>query len=334
MRSDGSSFVRQVSSGVETVLDYARSVILAEAAALSELALTVDASFADAVDRIVTASGRLIVTGMGKSGHVGRKIAATFAATGTPSIFVHPAEAAHGDLGMLVRGDLLLVLSNSGRTPELQAIVSHAQRLDIEVVAIASQVDSALMRQADVPLLLPSVREACPANIAPTTSTALMMALGDALAIAAMRIRGFTPTGLQELHPGGVIGLRAMPVSSIMHGQAYLPLVRPEDSMRDVIFLMTNKSFGVAGVVDSKKRLIGVITDGDLRRHADQLTSGTASEVMTTEPVTITPMATAEEALELMNEHRITSLFVTTPHPGDKPLGIVHVHDLMRLGLI
>lgn len=334
MHSGSSSIAVQRSSSEDAVLGYARDVIMAEAAALSQLALMIDANFANAVGRIVAASGRLIVTGMGKSGHVGRKIAATFAATGTPALFVHPAEAAHGDLGMLVRGDLLLVLSNSGRTAELHAIVAHARRLQIDVVAIASRADSLLMRQADVPLLLPVVREACPANIAPTTSTALMMALGDALAIAAMRVRGYTPNSLQALHPGGQIGLRFTAVSSLMHGDTELPLVGPTDRMHDVILAMTSKSFGVAGVVDGEGQLIGIITDGDLRRHADGLMDSVAGDVMTRDPVTIEPNGTAEVAVELMNEHRITSLFVVRSGPLAQPIGIVHVHDLMRLGLI
>ncbi|WP_243395796.1 KpsF/GutQ family sugar-phosphate isomerase [Sphingomonas oleivorans] len=325
--------VRKAPLEADSTLDYARSVIRAEASALSQLAMAVDENFVDAVDRILAIRGRVVVTGMGKSGHVGRKIAATLAATGTPAIFVHPAEAAHGDLGMLVRGDLLLVLSNSGRTAELQAIVAHAQRLRVEIVAIASRGDSALMRQADVQLLLPAVREACPANIAPTTSTVLMMALGDALAIAAMRVRGYSSAGLKILHPGGQIGARLRAVATLMHMGESMPLVSSGDPMREVIVTMTGKSFGIAGVVDDGGRLVGVITDGDLRRHADSLMEGVAADVMTQHPVTIDASATAEEAVALMKEHRITSLFVGTQESHGRPVGIVHVHDFLRLGI-
>ena len=334
MRSDVISILRTPKPDSDEILDQARSVILTEAAALSELATAIDHSFADAVEMLVAVPGRVVVTGMGKSGHIGRKAAATFAATGTPAIFVHPAEAAHGDLGMLIPGDLLLVLSNSGRTPELYAIVAHAKRLGVRIVAIAAQADSTLMRQADIRLLLPAVREACPANIAPTTSTVLMMAMNDALAIAAMQKRGFSRDGLQTLHPGGQIGVRLQPVTALMHHEAGLPLVTPADPMAEVIMTMTGKCFGIAGVVDALGRLVGVITDGDLRRHADQIMNGVAGEVMTAAPVTIDISATAEDAVELMNEHRITSLFVVPANSNGRPVGLVHVHDLMRLGLI
>lgn len=313
-------------------LDYGREVIVAGADALIGLAGVIDDNFTAAVDLIVKSDRRVVVTGMGKSGHVGRKIAATLSATSTPAVFVHPAEAAHGDLGMLMPGDILLVLSNSGRTPELGAIVAYAQRLGLPIISIAAQANSPLMRQATVPLLLPPTREACPANIAPTTSTVMMMALGDALAIAAMRLRGYTAADLQSLHPGGQIGAKAKAVSVFMHVGDSMPLVDVQEPMREVIVTMTSKSFGVAGVVEDGV-LVGVITDGDLRRHVDRLMEGVAAEVMTTNPVTVDSEVSAEDALALMNEHRITCLFVTGRLSRGHPIGILHIHDFLRLGL-
>lgn len=316
--------------GSESVLDYGRAVVLAGADALTALAGVMDNSFTAAVNLLVRSRHHLVVTGMGKSGHVARKIAATFSATSTPAIFVHPAEAAHGDLGVLTPGSVLLALSNSGRTPELEAILAHAQRLGLPIIAVASKADSPLMKQATVPLLLPDKREACPANIAPTTSTAMMMSLGDALAIATMRARGYTTAGLQELHPGGQIGARARAVSLLMHVGHEMPLVGPNEAMHEVILTMTSKSFGVAGVVEGN-RLVGVITDGDLRRHAKDLMLKVASEVMTHDPVMIDVDTKAVDALALLNQLRITTVFVSD---GERrPLGILHLHDLLRLGL-
>lgn len=318
------------------VADYGREVIETEAAALALLTRTLDDGFVSAVEMILAVRGRIVVSGMGKSGHIGHKFAATLASTGSPALFVHPAEASHGDLGMLVRGDLLIVMSNSGATIELRPIMRHAKALSVPVIGIASNLRSPVMRDADVRLLLPEAREACPANIAPTTSTVLMLALGDALAIAAMRERGVSRDGLQALHPGGNIGLRLKPVATLMHPAPGLPLVRADAPMQDVIVTMTTASFGVAGVVDDDGRLLGVITDGDIRRHVDALLSMTASEVMTTRPVTVPADSYAEDALALMKARRITSLFVTGGREGEasRPVGLVHVHDFLRLGLV
>lgn len=313
------------------MLDYGREVIGLEAAALVRLAGVIDESFCRAAALLLGIAGRVVVSGMGKSGHIGRKIAATLASTGTPAIFVHPAEAAHGDLGMLIAGDVLLVLSNSGGTPELRSILGRARVLKIPVIGIAGQPGSPVMRQADVALLLPRTREACPVNIAPTTSTAMMLALGDALAMVVMRARGVSRDRLQALHPGGAIGLRLLPVSAVMHAGDRMPLVRPDAAMRDVIVTMTAMSFGVAGVVDDAGRLIGIITDGDLRRHIDDLLGATAGHVMTRGPVTIAADAMAEDALELMTANRITSLFVVSPDDRTRPLGLVHIHDFPRV---
>lgn len=318
------------------VSDYGREVIGTEAAALALLHDSLGDAFVDAVERILATRGRVVVTGMGKSGHVGRKFAATLASTGSPALFIHPAEASHGDLGMLIRGDLLIVLSNSGATIELRPIVRHARDLGVAIIGIASQAGSPVMRDADVRLLLPEAREACPANIAPTTSTVLMLALGDALAIAAMRERGVSRDGLQALHPGGNIGLRLKPVSTLMHPAPGLPVVGPETAMASVLVTMTTASFGVAGVVDPDGRLLGIITDGDLRRHADHLLAMTAEQVMTANPVTIAADMYAEDALALMKARRITSLFVMGGREGeaDRPVGLIHIHDFLRVGLV
>ncbi|BEV01847.1 KpsF/GutQ family sugar-phosphate isomerase [Novosphingobium olei] len=309
-------------------------MIHTEAKALGELSALLDESFADAVRLILATSMRVVVTGMGKSGHIGRKMAATFAATGTPAIFVHPAEAAHGDLGMLVAGDTLLAISNSGNTAELRPILTHATTLGCKVIGIASAADSLVMRRADVQLLLPKAREACPANIAPTTSTTMTIALGDALAIATMQVRGVTREGLQALHPGGAIGARLMPVADVMRGADHMPLVSPDQPMRDVLVTMTEKSLGIAGVIDGDGRLIGVITDGDLRRHVDTLLTSCAADVMTRNPKTISIAARAGDALAVLAESKITALFVVDTGNSafdwedlGRPVGVIHIHD-------
>lgn len=311
------------------VLSNGREVIQVEGKALIELADSLDETFVEAVDLLVETKQRVIVSGMGKSGHVARKIAATLASTGTPALFVHPAEAAHGDLGMITRGDLLLILSNSGSTPELKAVVAHAKRVGSSIIAIASRATSPLMRSADVRLLLPAAREACPVNIAPTTSTTLMLALGDALAVATMRVRGLTRERLQLLHPGGSIGDRLQPVDSLMHIGNKLPLVAPDAPMLDVVLEMTRKSFGIAGVVENGN-LIGVITDGDLRRHSEQLFSLKAKDVLSPNPKVVPEGTMREDALAVLTEFRITALFVTAYNAPRRPLGLVHIHDFTR----
>ena len=313
-----------------------RSVIAIEAAALARLRDTLDQSFSDAVHLLLTLPGRVIVTGMGKSGHIARKIAATLASTGTPALFVHPAEAAHGDLGMMIEGDALIMLSNSGGTSELKPMIGHAAMLAMPIIAISARCNSTLMRAASIRLLLPAAAEACPSNIAPTTSTAMMLALGDALAMATMRERGVSRDGFEALHPGGTIGLRLMRVAAVMHADAEMPVVTADTPMREVVLTMTRLTFGIAGVVNDEGRLIGVITDGDLRRHVDALMTGIAREVMTTAPITIGAGSFAEDALALMNDHKITSLFVTGGEGADGqdvPVGVVTIHDFLRLGL-
>jgi len=291
-------------------------------------------AFTKAVDRILNCPGRLIVTGIGKSGHIGRKIQATLASTGTPSLFVHPAEASHGDLGMVAAGDLILALSNSGETAELAAILSYASHKHLGVIAITSVETSALARAAEIALVLPKAREACPMGLAPTTSTLLQLALGDALAIALLEKRGFTASDFQTFHPGGRLGARLRPVRELMHTGDALPLGKTSLSLRSVILEMTRKAFGCMGVTDDAGVLCGLITDADLRRalHRD-LDATTAEEVMNRSPITTTPATLAQDVLLLMNARSkpITSLFVVGE--DGRPQGIIHLHDLLRAGL-
>ena len=315
------------------ILSRGREVLKAEIDALVQLEASLDDNFSAAVRLLESTRGRIVVTGMGKSGHVARKIAATLSATGSPAIFIHPAEAAHGDLGMVQHGDTMIVLSNSGATTELTPIMQHCRSLRIRIIGIASRADSPVMQAADVRLLLPQVREACPSNIAPTTSTIMMLALGDALAMALMDVRGIARDSLKLLHPGGAIGLRLMAVTEMMHSGASLPLVALDTPMRDVIMTMTSIGFGVAGVADDDGRLVGVITDGDLRRHIGDLLDGTAAAVMTASPKTVPPDTLAEDALMIMNDCKITTVFVMEEDRPDYPAGIVHIHDFVRYGL-
>lgn len=305
-----------------------KSVIRQEAAALHQLADGLDGNFDAAVGLLLKTEKRVIVTGIGKSGHVARKVAATLAATGSPAFFIHPAEAAHGDLGMLMPGDCLLAFSNSGATPELSSIIAHASRLSIPIISVASRLDSPLARQADVHLSLPRIDEACPVRIAPTTSTTMMLALGDALAIAVMRLRGITRHDLALLHPGGNIGRRLMPVDQMIQRDAPLPLVHADTKMRDVVLEMTSVGKGVAGVVDETGHLIGIITDGDLRRSFDRIAIATARDIMTREPITIPSGTTLEDAYVLLNDAKITVAFVMAQDDPGRPVGVLHIHDL------
>ncbi|MEY4983177.1 MAG: hypothetical protein RIR62_1443 [Pseudomonadota bacterium] len=308
-----------------------RRVLLRESEALAALAGTLDGAFADAVRTIMQAEGRVIVSGMGKSGHIARKIAATFASTGTPAQFVHPAEASHGDLGMVMKGDVALVLSNSGETPEIADIIAHTRRFGIPLIGMASRADSTLMRAADVALLLPPVAEACDQGIVPTTSTTMMLGLGDALAIALMEHRRFTPEHFRLFHPGGKLGARLSKVADLMHDDP--PLVDAESPMGEALLTMSRRGFGVVGVTDATGALAGIITDGDLRRHLDGLMGLTAGQVMTANPRTIGPEALAETAVRVMNERKITCLFVVDPEGSRNARGILHIHDCLRAGV-
>ena len=308
-----------------------RRVIRREAGALETLAEVLDDSFSKAVGLLMAAKGRVIVSGMGKSGHIARKIAATFASTGTPAHFVHPAEASHGDLGMVAEGDVLIVLSNSGETPELADLLAHAKRFGIAMIGITSRDGSTLMRQATVGLLLPQVPEACEKGIVPTTSTTMTLALGDALAIALMEHRAFTPEHFRMFHPGGKLGAKLLKVQDLMHKEP--PLVPDSLPMGEALLEITRRGFGVVGVTDADGELTGIITDGDLRRHLDGLLTHRAGEVMTANPRTIGPEALAGEALAVMNDRKITCLLVTAPK-SRTPIGILHVHDCLRAGVV
>lgn len=320
------------SSTTDTFTETARRVIEIEAAGLKALSDSLDGAFSEAVSLILKARGRVIVSGMGKSGHVGRKITATLASTGTPAQFVHPAEASHGDLGMVTPDDVALVLSNSGETPELSDIIAHTRRFSIPLIGVASRADSTLLRQSDVAIVLPQAAEACGTGVVPTTSTTMTMALGDALAVALMEHRQFTPEHFRTFHPGGKLGARLAKVGDLMHTD--LPLVSETTPMGDALLVISQKGFGVVGVVSETGRLVGIITDGDLRRHMEGLLSHVAAEVMTPAPRTIDPGALAEKAVAVMNERKITCLFVVLPEGDGAPLGILHIHDCLRAGVV
>lgn len=310
----------------------ARRVLATEATALAALSESLGDAFVAACDTLAGVGGRVVVSGMGKSGHVGCKIAATLASTGTPSFFVHPAEASHGDLGMITTSDAVIALSNSGETPELSDIIAFTRRFEIPLIGITSRATSTLAVESDISLVLPPVPEACSIGLAPTTSTTMMLALGDALAVALLDRRGFSAADFRVFHPGGQLGRRLLKVADIMHGGHGLPLVSPQAGMTEVILEMTAKSLGCVGVVGEDGLLAGIITDGDLRRHlrAD-LMNQPAIEVMTRTPKTIVPSLLAAEALRVMNEKSITSLFVVE---DGRPVGVLHVHDLLRAGVV
>ncbi len=315
-------------------IDVGRQVLATEAAGLRALAASLDDSFARAVGVLDAVAGRIVVSGMGKSGLVARKIAATLASTGAPALFVHPAEASHGDLGMIVPGDALLTLSNSGETAELADLVAHAHRFGIPMVAITGRAESSLAQAAAVTLLLPAAREACPMGLAPTTSTTLQLALGDALAVALLTRRGFGASDFRQFHPGGRLGAKLRRVRDFMHGGDALPLARPETPMHAALLVMTEKRFGCLGVTDAEGRLAGILTDGDLRRSmGPDLLTRQAGEIMTAHPRTVGPDALAGDALREMTERErpITALFVVDPEGC--PVGILHIHDLLRSGV-
>ena len=308
-----------------------RRVLASEAQALGLMADGLGEAFVAAVETIFTAKGRVVLTGVGKSGHVGRKIAATLASTGTPAMFVHANEASHGDLGMIGVDDVVLALSKSGEVKELTDVIHYAKRFGVPLLAMTASAGSALGKAADILLLLPDAPEATDGVNAPTTSTTLQIALGDALAVAVLERRGFTADDFRIYHPGGKLGAMLRTVADIMHGAADLPLVAPATTMSQALLVMTEKRFGCVGVQDQTGQLSGLITDGDLRRHMDGLLGLTAGQVMTAKPRTVGPDMLAAEALRLMNEWRITVLFVVE---AGKPVGILHIHDLLRAGVV
>ncbi|MEO0392037.1 MAG: KpsF/GutQ family sugar-phosphate isomerase [Pseudomonadota bacterium] len=330
-------------------LTVGRRVLGLEAEGLTALADGLDQSFIDAVDLILAVTGtgsavadgagstlgqgtgRVVVTGIGKSGHVARKIAATLASTGTPALFVHPAEASHGDLGMITPHDAVLALSNSGRMAELAALAPYVKRFKIPLIGITRDPSSPLAEQADIAILLPQVEEACPLHLAPTTSTTMTLALGDALAMALLEQRGFSADEFRVFHPGGALGQKLLRTHDLMHKGDALPLVPTATTMADAMVMISEKSFGCVGVIDGAGALLGIITDGDLRRHmAPDLLQKPVDEIMTKNPQTIRPSALAAEGLGIMNDRSITSLFVVE---DGQAIGLLHVHDLLRAGV-
>ncbi|MFT3810061.1 MAG: KpsF/GutQ family sugar-phosphate isomerase [Micropepsaceae bacterium] len=313
-------------------LAVARRVLGIEAAALTALAGALDGAFDRAVDALIGAKGRVIVSGMGKSGHVGAKIASTFASTGTPAQFVHPAEASHGDLGMIGPGDAVLMLSNSGETRELADMILHTRRRGIPLIGIASRPGSTLLKAADVALVLPAAEEACPMGLAPTTSTTMMLALGDALAVALMERRGFNRDQYKDFHPGGSLGAALMKVADLMHTGEAIPLVGEGAAVDEAVQVMSAKRFGCTGITDGGGRLTGILTDGDMRRRFGENLSGRpVTAAMTRGPKTVAATALASEALALLNRAQITTLFVVDG--AGKPVGLLHIHDCLKAGL-
>lgn len=287
--------------------------------------------FTRAIDVIREIKGRVIVTGVGKSGHIGSKIAATLASTGTPAFFVHPAEANHGDLGMIARDDAILALSWSGETQELSGILRYSRRFEIPLIAITSGATSTLAREADIVIALPKAEEACPHGLAPTTSTLMQLALGDALAVALLESRGFSASDFKTFHPGGKLGASLTHVGEIMHGGDAVPLVSQGTGMPQAVHLLSEKRFGCVGVVDDGGNLVGIFTDGDLARNIERDISGyTVDDIMTRSPKTVTEQTLAATAMDLLNRHNISALIVVE---GQKPVGIVHFHDLLRIGV-
>ena len=314
-------------------LDTARRVISTEVRALEQLGDGLGDEFDKAVEVMLSATGRVIVSGMGKSGHIARKIAATLASTGTPAHFVHPAEASHGDLGMMAQGDVALVLSNSGETPELADVIAYTRRFSIPMIGVASRPESTLLKQSDVALVLPRADEACGTGIVPTSSTTMTLALGDALAVALMEHRRFTPEHFREFHPGGKLGAQLSRVNDLMHTGDALPIVTLDVPMSEALTQIGHKGFGVVVVTDDQGSLQGIITNGDISRHIQGLGSLTAKEVMTRNPVTIEPDALAETAVNTMNERKITCLLVADPQEPAVVTGLLHIHDCLRAGL-
>jgi arabinose-5-phosphate isomerase len=319
---------------IEGAIASAMRTLSAEQEGLAALAEALDDGlsepFAQAVETIARITGRVIVTGVGKSGHIGAKIAATLASTGTPAYFVHPAEANHGDLGMIARDDAIIAISWSGESAELKGIVAYARRFSIPLIAITSRASSALAREASVVLCLPRVQEACPHGLAPTTSTLLQLVIGDALAVALLEARGFTPDHFRTFHPGGQLGANLTRVADIMHSGERIPLVASGTGMRDAILEISRKGFGCVGITDSGGKLIGIVTDGDLRRHIDSdILAMSVDQVMTRAPKTILPDTLAAAALQMINSSAISTLMVVDE---GRPVGIIHLHDLLRIG--
>lgn len=319
---------------VKKPIDVGRRVLTEEKNAIESLISSLDDSFNKAIEEILKVKGKVVVTGMGKSGLIGKKIAATLASTGTPSFFLHPAEAIHGDLGMISKEDLVLAISNSGETPELLAIIPTIKRWGNKIVSITNNPESTLAKESDIHLFLNVKKEACPHNLAPTSSSTATLALGDALAIALLEMRGFTPEDFARLHPGGSLGRKLMKVAEIMHKGDELPIVYPETPLKETVIVMSEKGFGASFIVDRDGNLIGIITDGDLRRFIKKggsIDRGLTEEGMTKNPKSIKSEMLVVEALEIMERYNITVLPVVD---DKKPIGLVHLHDILKSGVI
>ena len=308
----------------------AKKVLKTEADALGKLKDDLPSDFSDLVKLILNLTGRVIVSGVGKSGHIGNKIAATLASTGTPAYFVHATEASHGDLGMITEQDLCLLISNSGETIEMFDILTHARRFSIPIATMSSNCESNLIKAANFKLCLPMVDEACPIGMAPTTSTTMMLALGDALAVALMEAKSFNAENFKVFHPGGKLGAKLMTVSQLMHKDDTMPLVKTDTSMKETLLTMSTKGFGIAAIVDEIGSLVGVITDGDLRRHIDDLMGKNAGDIASLSPVTVVEETFVVDALNLMQDRKISVLIVTSA--DNKHVGIIHIQDLLRVG--
>lgn len=314
-----------------SVITQGRQTIEMAIQGLQSVASSLDENFVNSVDLIIKMRGRLIVTGMGKSGHIARKIAATFASTGTPAHFVHPSEANHGDMGMISQGDVVIMLSNSGETAELNEMTSYAKRFNIPLIALVRREKSTLVEIADIAIILQTVPEASPIG-APTTSTTMMLAYGDALAMAVLHQKGFTKDDFSILHPGGKLGKDLIRVKQLMHYGSELPLVKANDLMKEVLMVMTRNALGCAIIADDENNLLGVVTDGDLRRHIDNdIMSLKAYDIMTATPKTIHQDMLAVEALNILNSKAITCLLVTE---NQKIIGLLHIHDCLRAGIV
>jgi arabinose-5-phosphate isomerase len=327
----------QSSGTVSDAVQSALRTLDAEGSGIAALSAALQAglgdAFARAAELIRKAKGRLIVTGLGKSGHIGRKVAATFASTGTPAFFVHAAEAGHGDLGMITADDVILALSWSGEQSEMKTLITYAKRFRIAIIAMTAERDSTLSQAADIALTLPKAREACPHNLAPTTSSLMLLALGDALAIALLEGRGFTPVDFSVLHPGGKLGAMLKYTRDLMHTGEAVPLKPLGTRMSEALVEMSSKGFGCVGIIDGRGAIAGIVTDGDLRRHImrPDLMTAPVDDVMTKNPKTIRGDLLASEALEILNSSKITALIVTE---ASKPIGIVHLHDILRAGVV
>lgn len=314
-------------------LNTARRVIRTEADALTRLESSLNGDFDKAIDLLLNTRGRVIVTGIGKSGHIANKIAATLASTGTPAQFVHPAEASHGDLGMITRDDVVMAISNSGEAPELANLIAYSRRFAIPLLGITSRAQSALGVQCDALLLLPQLPEACGTGVVPSTSTTMTLAIGDAIAVALMEHRDFKAENFRDFHPGGKLGARLSRVADLMHTGDALPLVTADATMPKVLSQIGSKGFGMVGVIDDAGQMQGIITNGDISRHMDGLAALTAKDVMTRSPITIEPDALAEKAVGIMNDRKITCLLVTDPDHPKIIQGLLHIHDCLRVGL-